>query len=170
MAEPPRIAQRPLHQRRADAAAAMPGQNRDAELGMRVGARQVCGAGELQRVIEHAKHRVASEVDARDVVVDGGIRDGVAEAQPPVLVLERTQVGRELRAFQPGQLSGHDAHARLSLANVVPDVSARARRLPVPPRASARCLFRRAPTTRTRPRRPKARDRRPARASTGRSD
>ena len=86
-------------QRRTDAAAAMPGQDRDAELGMRVGPRQVCGAGELQRVIEHAKHRVAREVDARDVVVDGGIRDDDAEAQSPVLVLERTQVGRELRAF-----------------------------------------------------------------------
>src|SRR3954467_14768103 len=86
--------------RSAEAAAAIFGQYRHAELGVVLAAREMRSPHQGEIVAEYAEERVAFEVDTRDVGAHRAVGGRRAEAQPPVLGPERKQVLLVSRAVE----------------------------------------------------------------------
>lgn len=60
-------------------------------------------ADQLERVIEHAEHGIASEVHRADIVLDHVIGHRLAEAQQAIFLAERKKMGEQLLAVAGSQ-------------------------------------------------------------------
>src|SRR5690242_4555296 len=99
--------QRALEQCPARALVALRGKDGDAELRVLAGARQMRHAVELELFIVDAEYRVTLEVDARNVTAQRYSTDRRAEAQPPVMRVERQEMPQQQSEEHTSELQSH---------------------------------------------------------------
>jgi|GEM_PF-6010364 hypothetical protein len=98
----------------------MAGHHADAELGDLVAQAEMRHAGQFERVVEDAEHRIAPEVDRVDVLHQRDLADDVFEAQPQVFGVEGEEMPPQGLAVGLGQLQdGHGLHGGHSHASYV---------------------------------------------------
>ena len=101
---------RTAKQRAADATATLTLEHRDAELGMPLGARQVCDAEEMQLIVRNGEHRVLREIDALHVLAHCMVAEGRAEAQPAIVRPELQEMLDQRGPLGARKLSDGNSH------------------------------------------------------------